>query len=95
MDFFGTRRQIRLQATIVVHHSGNRGRKDPTEIEAFHMDTRGWPDVGYHYFIHPNGTFYEGRSILHKGSHVLKPEAVRCLTRVGAATDDAADACQH
>ncbi|WP_226663429.1 N-acetylmuramoyl-L-alanine amidase [Microbulbifer aggregans] len=56
--------------SIVLHHSGNSGEKDPRAIEAKHIQDRGWDDVGYHYLIHPNGTIYEGRKIYHKGSHV-------------------------
>lgn len=56
--------------SIVIHHSGNWGVKVPREIEMLHMTKHRWPDVGYHYMIHPGGTIYEGRSILHKGAHV-------------------------
>ncbi len=56
--------------SIVLHHSGNSGEKDPKEIETIHMVKNGWDDVGYHYLIHPNGVIYEGRKIFHKGSHV-------------------------
>lgn len=56
--------------SVVIHHSGNSGEKDPKEIEEQHMVKNGWDDVGYHYLIHPNGTIYEGRKIYHKGSHV-------------------------
>ena len=55
--------------TIAIHHSGNRGEKDPKAIEKLHKD-KGYDDVGYHYMIHPDGTFYEGREIQFKGSHV-------------------------
>lgn len=56
--------------SLVIHHSGNSGEKDPKEIELIHIVKNGWDDVGYHYLIHPNGTIYEGRKIYHKGSHV-------------------------
>lgn len=56
--------------SVVIHHSGNSGEKDPVEIEKKHMLKNGWDDVGYHYLIHPNGSIYEGRKIYHKGSHV-------------------------
>ncbi len=55
--------------SIVVHHSGNWGEKDPREIEAKHKQ-KNFQDVGYHYMIHPSGTFYEGRPLLYKGEHV-------------------------
>ncbi|MDX1605387.1 MAG: N-acetylmuramoyl-L-alanine amidase [Candidatus Competibacterales bacterium] len=55
---------------VAVHHSGNWGYKDPKDIENLHMNKNGYDDVGYHYLIHPNGTIYEGREIVYKGSHV-------------------------
>jgi len=58
--------------SIVIHHSGNSGEKDPTEIEKIHMTEHGWDDVGYHYLIHPDGKIYEGRKIYYKGSHVSR-----------------------
>jgi len=33
---------------IGIHHSGNRGMKNPVEIEAFHINEHQWDDVGYH-----------------------------------------------
>lgn len=63
--------------SIVIHHSGNQGHKDPTAIEDIHMNKHRWPDVGYHYMIHPNGAIYEGRSILYKGSHVFRANSQR------------------
>lgn len=56
--------------TIVIHHSGNGGETDPMGIENLHMTKNGWDDVGYHYLIRPDGSIYEGRSLVLKGSHV-------------------------
>lgn len=28
-----------------------------------------WPDVGYHFLVHPDGTLYEGRMAIYKGAH--------------------------
>lgn len=56
--------------TVVVHHSGNSGEKDPVAIEARHMGTNKWDDIGYHYLIPPSGEVYEGRYLAFKGSHV-------------------------
>jgi hypothetical protein len=55
--------------SIVIHHSGNRGEKNPVDIEDMHMND-GHPDVDYHYLLHPGGTIYEGRKIIYKGEHV-------------------------
>jgi hypothetical protein len=56
--------------SIVIHHSGNRGYTNPTDIEDLHMKKNGHSDVDYHYLIHPNGMIYEGRRLIYKGAHV-------------------------
>jgi hypothetical protein len=59
-------------STVVVHHSGNWGVKSPVEIEEKHIAGNGWSDVGYHLMIAPDGTVYEGCSLIYKGAHVRK-----------------------
>lgn len=39
-------------------------------IQAYHMDTRGWCDVGYHFLVTADGQVWEGRPIKHRGAHV-------------------------
>jgi hypothetical protein len=39
-------------------------------IQAYHMDTRGWCDVGYHFLITENGQIWEGRPLPYIGAHV-------------------------
>ena len=56
--------------SIVVHHSGNNGYKNPADIEKLHMNRSGYDDIGYHYMIHPDGRIFEGRDIRFKGAHV-------------------------
>jgi hypothetical protein len=55
---------------IAIHHSGDYGRKDPKDIENLHVERNKWPDIGYHYLIHPSGIIYEGTGIIFKGSHI-------------------------
>jgi hypothetical protein len=61
--------------TIVIHHSGNSGEKDPRAIQAGHMMK--YDDVGYHYMINPGGRILEGREIIFKGSHVVRDNTRR------------------
>jgi hypothetical protein len=53
---------------IVIHHSGNRGRKEPKSIQDFHMDESKFDDVAYQYLVLPDGTIAEGRYLAHKGA---------------------------
>jgi hypothetical protein len=55
--------------TIVVHHSAT-AYSSPNEIQALHMDGRGFADVAYHFMITTDGTIYEGREIDIRGAHV-------------------------
>ncbi|MDW8246059.1 MAG: peptidoglycan recognition protein [Sandaracinaceae bacterium] len=38
-------------------------------IQAYHMDSRGWCDIGYHFLIGYDGTIYEGRPLHLLGTH--------------------------
>lgn len=52
-------------------------RVEPLEIanmkmmQNFHMNTRGWSDIGYHFVIYPSGNVYEGRPARTQGAHAL------------------------
>jgi N-acetylmuramoyl-L-alanine amidase len=39
-------------------------------IRKWHVDERGWKDIGYHYFIDKRGDVYPGRSEDTTGAHV-------------------------
>ena len=46
----------------------------PVSVEAirrYHVDVRGFSDIGYHYVVQPNGERCSGRLIDRKGAHVL------------------------
>jgi len=60
--------------TIFIHCSDTRtdqnfGVKD---FRKWHMEERGWSDVGYHYVIRLNGTIEEGRPLHRIGAHAGK-----------------------
>ncbi|XP_022286899.2 peptidoglycan-recognition protein SC2-like [Crassostrea virginica] len=40
-------------------------------IQNFHMDTRGWDDIGYSFLVGQDGQIYEGRGWDHVGAHTL------------------------
>ena len=63
---------------LTMHHTA--GRKPATYEEAvaemrfiqdFHMNGRGWMDVGYHFVLSPTGHVFEGRPEGVVGAHVL------------------------
>jgi hypothetical protein len=65
---------------ITIHHSGSNRIRTATgfatnaalieRIRAYHVEARGWADLGYHYLIDPGGRIWEGRPAIWQGAHV-------------------------
>jgi hypothetical protein len=62
---------------VAVHHtvtpptSGGSYAARIAQIQAYHMDTNGWCDIGYHFMVTADGTAWEARSVGYLGAHVL------------------------
>ncbi|MBT0957307.1 N-acetylmuramoyl-L-alanine amidase [Alphaproteobacteria bacterium KMM 3653] len=54
---------------IAIHHTGTRTYTH-TGLESYHINERGFADIGYHFLIGLDGTMYEGRHLKHKGAHI-------------------------
>jgi hypothetical protein len=57
---------------FVVHHTAGYPVSSDAVVRAiqnFHMETRGWADVGYHFLIGPDGKVYQGRDLNYAGAH--------------------------
>ncbi|MCP5023910.1 MAG: N-acetylmuramoyl-L-alanine amidase [bacterium] len=65
---------------ITIHHSAleesvstvstQSGAKTALrKMQKYHMDSRGWGDLGYHFLIDSRGQVYEGRSMHWQGAH--------------------------
>lgn len=59
---------------IVIHHSaGNTTSSDFAAVVRgywnYHVNTRGWADIGYNWLVDPNGVIYEGRGDSIRGAH--------------------------
>ena len=57
---------------IVVHCSATCEGKhyDVDEIRRWHVEGRGWSDIGYHYVVYLDGTIHKGRPVRRAGAHV-------------------------
>ena len=59
---------------MAIHHTSSPSTGDIARrvrgFQAYHMDSRGWCDVGYHFLIGRDGTIYEGRPLELRGAHV-------------------------
>ncbi len=57
---------------IIVHCTATPEGRDVSidEVRRWHVDGRGWRDIGYHFLIQRDGTIEEGRPIEQTGAHV-------------------------
>ena len=62
---------------LIVHHSSSptqasyQGATTIRGIQNYHMDSRHWIDIGYHFLIGPDGVVYEGRPESAVGAHCI------------------------
>ncbi|MDS1269680.1 N-acetylmuramoyl-L-alanine amidase [Lipingzhangella sp. LS1_29] len=57
----------RVGATV--HYSAGPPTQSVRAIQDFHMDGRGWDDIGYNFLVDREGRAYEGRGWLVTGAH--------------------------
>ena len=64
---------MRLINEIIVHCSATIEGQDvrAKDIKQYHVNQRGWRDIGYHYIIDLDGTVERGRPISQPGAHCL------------------------
>ena len=62
---------MRQISKIVVHCSATREGQNITveTIKDWHVNGRGWSDIGYHFYIDLHGDIYKGRDIAKIGAH--------------------------
>ncbi|CAH2012669.1 unnamed protein product [Acanthoscelides obtectus] len=68
---------------VVVHHSASQICTDEESckryvrsVQHFHMDIRGWEDIGYNFLIGGDGKVYEGRGWGIHGAHDKRHNSV-------------------
>ena len=56
---------------LIVHCSATREGQDVTveTIRKWHVEGRGWSDIGYHFYIDIFGKIHKGRDIAKMGAH--------------------------
>jgi len=59
---------------MAIHHTVTPADTDPAVrvrgIQNFHIDNRGWCDIGYHFLVSLDGRLWEGRPLGQLGTHV-------------------------
>lgn len=56
---------------FIVHHSAGPKDQSTRSIQDFHMDERGWADIGYNGLVDYLGNIIEGRGFDVQGAHAL------------------------
>ena len=54
---------------IIVHCTATPGDVSIETVREWHVNERGWRDVGYHFLVRTDGTVEEGRPIEQSGAH--------------------------
>lgn len=62
---------MRLINEIIVHCTGTEAGKDikAKAIKEYHVNVKGWRNIGYHYVVDLDGTIESGRPISQPGAH--------------------------
>ncbi len=55
---------------IAIHHSAAPANLSPERIARYHVETHGWPGIGYHFYIAPDGTIYQTNRLTTMSNHV-------------------------
>ena len=76
---------------IILHCSATREGQDISvdTIRKWHVDGRGWSDIGYHYIVSIDGQIEEGRPIDRSGAHTkgLNTSSIGCCYIGGVESD--------
>lgn len=56
------RRALSQIVRYVIHHSATSGG-DPWSFARYHVENNGWPGIGYHFVIMPDGTIYQTNAL--------------------------------
>lgn len=62
---------IHATATQPKWMEGRTTREKVAEVRRWHMQDRGWKDIGYHYLIDRDGTLALGRPVDQVGAHTM------------------------
>jgi hypothetical protein len=66
----GKKSRMAIHHTFTPPNSGGSFEARLRSIQAYHMDTRGWCDIGYHFLVTDDGSVWEGRPLKYIGAHV-------------------------
>jgi len=59
---------------IIIHHPAHTSWT-VKQVHDYHTNINGWNGIGYNFYIHKDGTIYEGRGLEYQGAHVTNYNA--------------------
>lgn len=61
----------------VIHHTAGSGDETPQAIAAYHVNTKGWAGIGYHFLVYPDA-IYQTNLLTTSSAHIgrLNPVSV-------------------
>lgn len=59
------------RSEFIIHHSAGPANQRVRSIQDFHLDGRGWSDIGYNLLVDDAGNAYEGRGWDVAGAHAV------------------------
>ena len=60
---------------ITIHHSAAPANLSVERIARWHVEHHGWPGIGYHFYITPDGTIYQTNYLTTMSNHVYMNNA--------------------
>ncbi len=60
---------------ITIHHSGAPSNVPVEQVAIYHVNHHGWPGIGYHFYIMPDGTTYQTNRLTTMSNHVFMNNA--------------------
>lgn len=63
-------RKLSAITHICIHHSAVAGTVPVEHVAQYHVESQGWPSIGYHYYVKPDGTIYQTQKLETVSWHV-------------------------
>jgi peptidoglycan hydrolase-like protein with peptidoglycan-binding domain len=79
---------------FTLHYATGSTSQTPRQIQGFHMNSRGWSDIGYNFLVDSEGRIYEGRGWTVLGAHAA-PRNVQGLGVCYIGDDGMTDAAKR
>jgi N-acetyl-anhydromuramyl-L-alanine amidase AmpD len=57
---------------LVIHHSAAPPSVGPRRIASYHVKTKDWPGIGYHFLIGKDGTIFQGNTLETISNHAVQ-----------------------